>query len=88
MIRTYNFDLQKRCALVTYGLRSSTAFEDNSGAETLGDYETAGSLDYWYGNNLYFGSHNGAEIEGAFSVGECSLLTNVTEFMCIAHWII
>lgn len=66
----------------------STIFQENNGGETKGDYETPGTLDYWFGNRLYSGSHDGTLIPDASSVGECTLLTNVAEFSCLEQWII
>jgi len=62
--------------------------KDTNGSELIGDYETASSLDYWYGNELHSGSHEGPLIAGASSLGECMLLTNAVEFICLGQHII
>ena len=63
-------------------------YEENTGAETIGkDFETAGTLDLWYGSILLSGSQNGTRVAES-TLGECILLTNATEFLCLGQFLI
>mmetsp|Transcript_25367 Transcript_25367/g.51619 ORF Transcript_25367/g.51619 Transcript_25367/m.51619 type:complete len:521 (-) Transcript_25367:661-2223(-) len=63
-------------------------YESSSGSIVIGDYETPGSMDIWFNNSMYTGSHDGALLEGMYSLGECTLLANATEFMCTEQFVL